>query len=146
MGTIHSPRGVGLSGEFVRDPESFSGLTLTADLIDILDGTASSPGIKATYHYNVIVKGWQDGKYQCYLGPGLTAGRVRDTQNHLGLMAGLSGDAGLRVHCLHSIIVSIEFQADFALQFKNRYHPDMSLYAAGFQRSYLPYLRIQYCF
>lgn len=146
VGGIQSPKGVGFCADFGHGPEAFSSLALTADLIDILDGTASTPGVKLTYHHNLVVKAWDGDKYTLYAGPGVTAGRVRDLRNHLGLMAGLSGDAGLRVQCLHSIAVSLEWQADFALQFKNRYKPDLSLYRAGFSRSYYPYLRIQYCF
>ena len=146
LGSTHSARGVGICADLPGETGAFSSLALTADLIDILNGTASTPGIKATYHYNLIGKEWKDGKYQLYAGPGLTAGRVRDTSNHFGLMAGLSGDAGFRVRCLHSMLVSIEFQADFALQFKNRFNPDMSLYSAGYRHSYLPYIRIQYHF
>jgi len=146
LGSIHSPKGVGLCASFRQDPGTFGTLDLTADLIDILDGTSSTPGIKFAYHYNLVLKSWGGDKYVFYAGPGLTAGRVRDTHNHLGLMAGLSGAAGLSVRCLHSMLVSVEWQADFALQFKNRYHPDMSLYTAGFRLPYLPYVRIQYCF
>ena len=147
LGGTFSLRGVGLGAE--RSSESgaaFESFSLTLDLIDILDGTASTPGLKATYHHNLIVQDFQAGKYVLYLGPGLTAGRVRDTRGHLGLMAGLSGDAGLRMQCLHSITLSVEFQLDFALQFKNRIRPDMSLYATGIRNAYLPYVKIQYRF
>jgi len=146
LGSIHSPKGVGACSSFKHESGAFGTLDLTADLIDILDGTSSTPGIKAAYHYNLVLKSWAEGKYELYAGPGLTAGWVRDTHNHVGLMGGLSGDAGLRVHCLHSMLISVEWQVDFALQFKNRYNPDMSLYAAGFRLPYIPYVRIQYCF
>ncbi len=146
LGSIHSPKGVGVCADLDHESGAFASFSLTADLIDILDGRSSTPGIKATYHHNAVLKDWADGKYELYMGPGLTAGRVRDMHNHFGLMAGLSGDAGLRVHCNHSILVSIEWQVDFALQFKNRFNPNMSLYSAGFQHSYYPHLRIQYRF
>ncbi len=146
LGGIQSPRGAGLSAEFVRDASSFRSLALTADLIDILDGQASTPGIKLTYHFNLVMKDWCEGKYAFYAGPGLMAGYVRDLDHHLGFAGGVSGDAGFRALCLKGISVSVEWQADFALQFKNRYRPDISLYGAGYTRSYLPYVRIQYRF
>ena len=145
MGGIQSPKGVGFCAEFARDAESFNAFTLTADLLDIISGVSSSPGIKLTYHYNLIGKSWGDGKYALYAGPGLAAGYVRNLGNHFGFMAGLSGDAGLRVRCLHSILLSLEFQADLALHSKKQ-HPDLSLYRAGFKHSYYPHLRIQYAF
>ena len=145
LGGIQSPKGVGLSMEFVHDAESFSAFSLTADLIDIISGVSSSPGVKLTYHYNLIGKSWGEGRFAFYAGPGLTAGYVRNLDNHFGFMGGLSGDAGLRVRCLHSILLSLEFQADLALHGKKQ-HPDVGLYRAGFKHSYYPHLRIQYAF
>lgn len=146
LGGIQSLNGVGASADFVRDASSFHSLALTADLIDILDGKASTPGVKMTYYFNMVLKDWSEGKYACYAGPGLMAGYVRDLNHHLGFAGGVSGDAGFRVRCLKGIVVSVEFQVDLALQFKNRYVPDMSLYDAGFRHSYFPYVRIQYSF
>lgn len=146
LGSIHSPKGVGLCADLDHESGAFDSFSLTADLIDILDGKSSTPGVKATYHHNLVLKDWAEGKYELYAGPGIALGRVRDMHNHFGMMAGLSGDAGLRVHCFHSIMVSLEWQVDFALQFKNRFNPDMSLYSAGFRHSYYPHLRLQYCF
>ena len=146
LGGIQSPKGVGLCADFSRDATSFRSLAFTADLIDILDGTASTPGVKMTYYHNFVFKEWSEGKYACYAGPGLMAGYVRDLSNHLGFAGGVSGDIGFRALCLKGISVSVEFQADFVLQFKNRYRPDMSLYRAGYTHAYLPYVRIQYRF
>ena len=98
-----------------------------------------------TYYLNMVFKDWSEGKYAFYAGPGLMAGYVRDLSNHLGFAGGVSGDIGFRALCLKGITVSVEFQVDFALQFKNRY-TDMSLYRAGYSHSYLPHLRIQYSF
>lgn len=145
LGAIQSPKGVGICADFYRDASSFRSLALTADLIDILDGSASTPGVKLTYYLNMVLKDWSEGKYACYAGPGLMAGYVRDLNNHLGFAGGVSGDIGFRAHCLKGITLSLEFQVDFALQFKNRY-TDMSLYRAGYSHSYFPLLRIQYSF
>ena len=144
MGGIQSPKGVGFCAEFAHDTESFGAFSLTADLLDIISGVSSSPGVKLTYHYNLIGKTWNDGKFTLYAGPGLAAGYVRNLGNHFGFMGGLSGDAGLRVRCLHSILLSLEFQADFGLHCKKL--PDLSLYRAGYMHSYYPHLRIQYAF
>ena len=146
LGTIHSVKGVGFCADVFRDADSFCSFTLTADLPDIINGQSSTPGLKATCHYNLILREWKEGKYRLYAGPGLTAGHVRNLDIHLGAMGGVSADAGLRVSCLHSLSVSVELQADFALLFKNRYNPDMGLYRAGFLHSYYPHVRIQYDF
>ena len=146
LGVTQSLRGAGLSVDFVRDATTVRSLALTADLIDILDGLASTPGLRLTYHHNIVLKDWDEGKYAVYAGPGLMAGYVRDLSHHLGFAGGMSGDVGLRVHCLKGFSVSVEWQADFALQFKDRYRQDISLYSAGYSQSYLPYVRIQLSF
>ena len=146
LGTTHSLKGVGFCADFDHEGATFSSLALTADLIDILDGKSSTPGLKLTYHYNLIYGSWADGKYTLYAGPGVMTGYVRDLHNHFGLAGGISGDAGLRVRCRKNLLVSVEFQADLALQFKNRYRPDMSVFTAGYRHSYYPHLRIEYHF
>ena len=146
LGTTHSLKGVGFCADFDHDPTCFSSVAVTADLIDILDGKSSTPGIKLTYHYNLVCKSWADGKYSLYAGPGLMTGYVRDLNNHFGLAGGISGDAGLRVRCQKRFFVAVELQADLALQFKNRYRPDMSVFTAGYRHSYYPHVRIEYRF
>ena len=145
-GTTHSLKGVGFCADIDHVDNSFSSLALTADLIDILDGTSSTPGLKLTYHYNFVCKRWADGKYELYAGPGVMTGYVRDLQNHFGLAGGISADTGLRVRCRKHILVAVELQADLALQFKNRYRPDMSVFRAGYRHSYYPHVRIEYHF
>ena len=146
-GLVSSPKGVGLCMDLWYDGETFTSLSFTSDLIDILNGESSTPGGKSTIHYNFIFDRFKDGRIDLYAGPGLAAGYVRNTtDNKYGIMAGVSCDAGLRIKCLHSIVLSFELQADFALIFKNRRNPDMALYKAGFLNSYYPHVRIQYAF
>lgn len=146
LGTTHSLKGVGICADWGHDPNAFSAFAFTADLIDILTGISSTPGLKFTYHYNSVLSNMEDGKYVVYAGPGLTGGHVRNTDNHSGFMGGISFDAGLRVRCLRSVVVSVELQADLSLIFKNKFNPAMSLYKAGFEQSYFPHVRIQYEF
>ena len=146
VGTTHSLKGVGVCADFDHDASCFRSVALTADLIDILDGKSSTPGLKLTYHYNLVFQSWAEGKYALYAGPGLMTGYVRDLNNHFGLAGGISGDAGFRVRCRNRFLVALEFQADLALQFKNRYRPDMSVFSAGYRHSYYPHVRIEYHF
>ena len=146
-GTVHSIQGVGFCAEFGR--RDFHSFALTADLLDILNGNASTPGLKFTYHYNMqfLSKQTRSGYSYCiYAGPGLAQGYVRSLDGHLGYMSGISGDVGGRVLLGRSVALSIEFQGDIALIFKNRYISNMSLYTSGLRHSYIPYLRIQYSF
>ena len=146
LGGTQSPKGVGVCMDFVHERGAFHSLDLTADLIDILDGRASTPGVKLCFRHNIVFKDWEDGRYACYAGPGLMAGYVRDMNNHFGFAGGLSADLGFRFHCARGLTLAVEWQADFALQFKNRYRPNMSLYEAGYRHSYYPHVRILYRF
>lgn len=146
FGSTHSLKGIGLCADFDHQDAAFSSVAITADMIDILDGKASTPGLKFTYHCNLLIADIPEKKLQVYAGPGLTAGHVRNIDNYFGFMAGVSGDIGVRMFCLKSVSLGLEFQADFSLIFKNKNQPYMSLYSAGFRQSYFPHLRLQYCF
>ena len=147
FGSTNSLKGVGFCADLGHDPLTFSSLALTADLIDILDGKASAPGLKFTYHYNMIWKSCADGKLDFYAGPGLTGGHVRNIDNYFGFMGGVSFDGGVRYSCSgRPVTLCLELQADISLIFKNKYNPAMSLYRAGFRQSYYPHLKIQYVF
>ena len=146
-GTIHSVQGVGLCADFGSG--EFHSIAFTADLIDILNGRASTPGLKCTYHYNMpfLCRETRSGYTYCiYAGPGIAQGYVRNLDGHPGYMAGISGDIGGRIMLGHNIMLSLEFQGDLALLFKNRNISNMSLYTNGLRHSYYPYLRIQYRF
>lgn len=145
-GTAHSIKGVGVCVDYDTGNGVFNSFYLTADLVDILTGKASTPGLKFTYHYNMVLKEMCEGKYIIYAGPGVTSGYVRNTDDHSGFMGGVSLDAGVRTRCLKNIYLSLEYQADASLIFKNKYNPYMRLYRAGFLYAWAPYLRIQYNF
>lgn len=146
FGITQSLKGIGFCADFTGKDGYFSSVTVTADLADIIYGNASLPGVKLTYHCNLILAEIPDNNIQFYAGPGLTAGHVRNLDEYFGFMAGVSGDAGVRIFCKKSISLALEVQADFSLIFKNKRHPDMGLYSAGFRNSYFPHLKIQYCF
>lgn len=147
LGIINSFKGVGLCMEV--GSHDFHSVCVSADLVDIINGKASTPGFKTTYHYNLSIK---EGKtrngypYTVYAGPGATFGYVRSLDNRLGFMTGVSGAAGARISVMHNISIALEFQGDAALIFKNRFNQNMSLYTAGFRYIYIPYVRISYCF
>lgn len=147
LGTIHSFRGIGFCTQIGAG--DFHSVAVAADLTDIINGKASTPGVRISYHYDMTVHDGttrQGYSFRIYAGPGIAQGYVRSLDNRKGYMAGLSGAAGATLDMGRNISLSAEFQADAALIFKNRYTQYMSLYEAGFKHSYIPYIRIQYRF
>lgn len=147
LGATNSFRGIGLCADI--GTKDFHSIALVADLTDIVNGKASTPGIRISYHYDMCLRSGKTRagyNYLVYAGPGIAQGYVRSLDNRKGYMAGVSGAAGVKLFMGRNISISTEFQADAALIFKNRYTKYMSLYKAGFRHSYIPYVRIQYCF
>ena len=145
-GMASSVRGVGLCGEFSGEPGWFNSFFLTLDLMDILNGRASTPGLKLNYFYNKVLATFGEGKFSLYAGPGVTGGYVRNTDGHPNFMGGLSVDAGFSMKCLNSINLSIDFQADLAFSLKDGNSNGLSIYKAGFLHSYYPFVKIAYRF
>ena len=143
-------QGIGFSAEIPdRSGAAFHSMTLTDDMIFVLVGEASFPGIKGTWHYNIPFKSGVSRyghRYDFYAGPGITAGYVRNRDNRRGLMSGVTVDAGFRILLDKSTVISLEFQADMALIFKNKDNPNLSLYESGYAFSYLPHLKIMHKF
>ena len=147
LGTIHSFRGIGFCTQIGSG--DFHSVAVVAYLTDIINGKASTPGVRITYHYDMTIHDGttrQGYPYRIYAGPGIAQGYVRSLDSRKGYMAGLSGAAGVLAELGRNVSLSAEFQADAALIFKNRYTQYMSLYKAGFKHSYIPYIRIQYRF
>ena len=145
-GSASSVRGVGLCAELSGEPGWFNSFFLTLDLKDILNGRSSTPGLKFNYYYNKVLATFGEGKYSLYAGPGVTGGYVRNTDGHPGFIGGLSVDAGVSMKCLNSITLSLDFQADMAISFKNGNNGGATLYKTGLLNCYCPYVKIAYRF
>lgn len=151
MGTMHSPKSLGLTLELPDDDYDASDLfTLLADMHGLWDGTRPMPGIKLSYIRNVTLKEFRLDdciEASIFTGPGIIAGVVRDSDKPFGFMAGLTGDVGVRLFFPSRIVIYFEFGMDIAL-FLSR-HPyssgiDMSYYRSGLKNFFYPQLRIAY--
>ena len=93
LGTFHSPKGIGLCLETQKEDSSFDSIDIIVDMFGILRGEYSSPGIKATYYRNIILRQYEsDGCLaDFYAGPGVTAGYVRDIHEPFSAVAGMAG-------------------------------------------------------
>lgn len=149
IGATNSFRGIGICADICTATSDFHSVSVTADLTNIVNGKVSTPGMRITYHYDMKLAGGTTPAgygYMIYAGPGIAQGYLRSLDSRKGYMAGLSGAAGGKVYLGRSISISAECQADAALIFKNKYIHHMSLYKEGIIHSFIPYIRIQYCF
>lgn len=150
FGTFHSPKGLGLCIEAQQEEGSFDSLDIIADMFGILRGDYSTPGIKASYYRNIVLKHHHgDGcDADFYAGPGVTAGYVRDIHEPFSAVAGMSGVIGGRMYFSNKkLVICMEAGMDIALELNrnNRYRNiDLSLYKAGIYHVFYPQVRILY--
>ena len=148
IGTFHSPKGIGLCMESRQESASFDTFDIIADMFGILNGSHSKPGIKATYCRDIILKHFDHDEYDLdlYAGPGVTAGYVRDINEPLSLVAGMTGSAGCRLFFdSRRVVVCIELGLDLAAEVNrnNRFrNVDLTIYKSGILHTFYPQIRL----
>lgn len=149
-GIFQSPKGIGVSADLFSSTEHFDTFTLTMDLQCILSGKSSTPGIKLTYNYNKPIKEIKSGNGEpviFYAGPGIACGYLRDTNSRIGLMCGISADAGCMVFYESRLSLCVEFSVELGFHLREDSRvgvSDFKFYEAGLTRAYLPQIKIQY--
>lgn len=150
IGTFHSPKGLGVCMELQADKSMFDSFDIIADMYGVLTGQYSTPGIKATYCRNIILKhiDREDCALDLYAGPGVTAGYVRDIHEPYSLVAGMAGSAGCRMDFYKkNIIIYMELGVDLAGEFNrdNRFKTlNLNIYKSGIYHIFYPQVRILY--
>ncbi len=148
IGTFHSPKGIGLCMELKQESASFDSFDIIADMFGVLNGSHSKPGIKATYCRDIILKHSSYDEYDLdlYAGPGITAGYVRDINEPMSLVAGMSGSAGCRLFFdSRRVVVYLEFGLDLAAELNrnNRFrNVDLTIYKSGILHVFYPQVRL----
>lgn len=150
FGTFHSLKGFGGTIDFFQE-KMFSTITVYTDMIGIITGETSTPGLRLTYfrNYRFLEKYSKnhDFNWNMYAGPGITTGYVRDTDLFSGILAGVSGDLGFQLWLKHNVCLNFEFQADFAFLLReHRRNIELKLYDSGYRRFLYPQIRINYYF
>ncbi len=148
IGTFHSPKGIGLCMELKQESASFDSFDIIADMFGVLNGSHSKPGIKATYCRDIILKHSSHDEYDLdlYAGPGITAGYVRDINEPMSLVAGMSGSAGCRLFFdSRRVVVYLELGLDLAAELNrnNRFrNVDLTIYKSGILHVFYPQVRL----
>lgn len=150
LGTFHSPKGLGFCVETQQESDSFDSVDIIADMFGILRGDYSSPGIKATYYRNIILKQHQGDGFLAdfYAGPGVTAGYVRDIHEPFSAVAGMAGVIGGRFYFDRKrVVICMEAGMDLALELNrnSRYrNVNLTIYKSGILHTFYPQVRILY--
>lgn len=150
IGTFHSPKGLGVCFEVQQESRFFDSFDLIADMFGIMKGDYSTPGIKATYCRDIILKHYHHDEYKLdlYAGPGVTAGYVRDVHEPFSIVAGMAGSAGCRLYFdSRRLIIYMELGLDLAAEINrnNRFgNTDLDIYKSGILHTFYPQVRILY--
>lgn len=157
IGLYNSLKGYGFQVHFQNNSnrQSFSTLTLYADLLDIYFSSGSTVGIKAVYqgkHIMHYIAG-ENFKYNFYLGAGVQGGYCGDTFfqyfKQPGVEFGASLCAGWLMEFTGRIDLELSFSLEAGLHLRNEETygtTAMSFYINGVTRSFLPDLTIYYRF
>lgn len=150
-GTVHSPKGFGVCFDYVCSPKLYNAYSLVADLYGVLDGSEKMPGIKANFFHCTRLAGWtkESGVINLFAGPGAGFGYVRDydSNGRYGLCTTLAGTFCARYAFDRGITVDMGVIMELGIfSCRKDGHVQTSLYKNGIFRSYLPQIKIIYCF
>ena len=150
-GTVHSPKGFGVCFDYVCSPKLYNAYSLVADLYGVLDGTEQMPGIKAGFSHCTRLAGWtkEKGEINLFAGPGAGFGYVRDYDSggRFGICTTLAGTFCARYAFERGITVDMGVILELGI-FSSRKdgHVQTTFYKNGVFRSYIPQIKIIYCF
>lgn len=151
-GLFQSTKGIGLSLGSRFEGNKYRSFSAILDLDGVLSGRSSSGGIKIRYTGNRILKEWNSNpelNTLIFVGSGFTAGYVRDSELHMGLMAGVSGVAGVRFDFISKLSLKLEWELDIAPHIYRSFDTktfELGIYDNGFKKIYVPQLTISYRF
>lgn len=151
IGTFHSTKGIGLSFESIVDELNFDSLSILADMNGVLTGEHSTPGLKVNYSRNIIFRSYEreESTISLYVGPGITAGHIRDAKSPTSIVAGIHGTLGAMISYNKNIDLSFALSTDIAFKLLRDHYKSSSilgLYRSGVYRTIVPEIRIQYRF
>lgn len=152
IGTVHSPKGFGLSLESNKttDYHHITSFSVIVDMMDVWSDKRASVGTKGTYTHNIVIKRGVVDKvvdWEFYAGPGLTGGYARDAGKDYGLIAGITGCSGARFKFPNRVVISMDFNLDiccFATKSSRNGVYNMAFYDAGLTHCFYPQIKISY--
>lgn len=148
IGIYNSLKGFGATVWVFPDIGPANTFTLYADIYGMPLGEIDKPGVKFNYSRNYAFATYDMGQtfLALYAGPGASLGYVYDNgKSNPGIMAALSGTAGIHADFNRRISLSAGFSAEFGLHLRNDRNFDiwnMSFYKNGFFQAWQPYLSI----
>lgn len=152
MGTVQSPKGIGLFFESGSRAEvSHYGFALDFD--GILKGDTKRPGFRLSYHKHFFLPVYRlaDGTdIDFFYGPGLVAGAVRDGGDFQGPMVALRGIVGIRFFFPERpFALGFAFSGDLGVHMQRVTGQNtniLRLYRGGLRRIWMPEILLSYRF
>lgn len=149
-GIFNSYKGFGLSIDAVATEDIYNSYNLYADVLGMYNGANRYPGIKAVYlHYNKFASiNSKMADYNLYLGPGASAGYVRD---HASEKPGIVLTADLALAFRASFKKNIDMELGMVAELgfiseKTSGRTQIRIYNNGLMQALIPTLKIMYCF
>lgn len=145
-GLFNSPKGFGISIDYLASDGIYNSYNAYADIYGMMSGKYRNPGIKLVYlHYNRLASfDYQEAECGLYLGPGVSSGVVRDSGSEkFGMI--LTADIALSLRVSFQRNIDLELGTVAELGFIARKNPQgvqMSIYNSGLVHALVPTLKI----
>lgn len=150
FGGTWSSRQCGISASISPEAGLFNEISISADLWDVLDGSEGCPGLIASYDRIYSIQTWshRDSDISLFIGPGYSAGWVLDRGKDWGWLAGMDVIVGIMASFRTPVDLCFGFKAILGLHadVNSTHNSTLTFYKNGYQRAYLPELRIRYRF
>jgi len=152
FGAHFSAKNVGLTVVLPYDEDTMGEIRLVADLEGIISGKENVPGVKLSYLHDNILRRWKPSEkleVRFLFCPGVSVGVLKDRHIDMGLMLGMTGDAGFDFVFKESPFrISVRISGDIGCHLSefNKDGCSMNLYKNGLYRLFYPELSIRYRF
>ena len=162
VGIFNSPKGFGASVRFGGSQDVYHTINAFIDIYGVPTSRCSYPGfrINASRNYILSRQSWQDVDMTFYLGPGFTAGYVRDHDkgrgidlvslfgDNEGVALAISGGAGCQFDFGGRIALDLSFTSDLGVHIRRNedergyFSPSVSIFNNGILQAFYPQLTI----
>lgn len=162
LGLFVSPKGVGATFNLPsgKNPSSYNSFSVFADIYGMPMGKCYVPGYRAVYNRCNVIKefSWRGADCYMYVGPGFSAGWVRDFEEGLldpevkyfhspGAMAGIGGTFGFNIRCRERLQLNLSWDVEVGVFYRHdnvMNNMVLSIYRNGLIQLLSPQLTIIY--
>lgn len=149
-GTSYSYAGIGIVCQHDIDADTFAGIQLRAETMEMFGSVSGHPGISASFVWNMVfaeTRSRNGNDVRFFAGPGICTGYAGDTKGGPGGIFGLKGSIGGECRFSRGVCISVGISPVFGAHLTVRNHvPHMKLYTNGLMYGLMPEISIRYMF